>query len=144
MAATVRFSQLMSARLSSCSVAFVLAAVDGKSSEGAAVFRAVSTWSCVTLVNTTLAPGVWWTKHNCTGHVPGPAPDNVGPMLINIAHANLAKGATNGAAPVVRPAVARTPLGLAKLHDLAVNASSENPGFIPLAGVNGGYFFEVK
>ena len=101
----------------------------------------MSTWSCVTLTNITLASGVWWTQHNCTGVVPGPKPNDVGPMLINIAHANLGKG-TSGA-PVVRPAVARTPLGLAKLHDLAINASSENRGFTPLAGINGGYFFEV-
>lgn len=96
-----------------------------------------STWHCVTLSNVTLSRDVWWTKKNCTGEVEAPLGKTyVGPVVVNIAHALLSESAQS---PLIRPAVAKTTLGLAKLHELALNASSEGEeGFVPLAGVNGG------
>lgn len=97
-----------------------------------------STWNCSVLSNLTLAPAVWWTKHNCTGYVPGSIGPlaHVGPVVVNIVHAMLSDGADS---PLLRPAVARTTLGLARLHELALNVTVEAPGFLPLAGVNGGW-----
>lgn len=103
------------------------------------------TWSCVLLSNMTLAEGVWWTKQNCTGTVPEALDPHVGPIIVNIGHAALSTTSASVAnPPMIRPGVARTPLGLAKLHDIAANTSVEVPGFKPLIGVNGGYFFEVR
>jgi hypothetical protein len=99
----------------------------------------------VLLSNMTLAEGVWWTKQNCTGTVPEALDPHVGPIIVNIGHAALSTTSASVAnPPMIRPGVARTPLGLAKLHDIAANTSVEVPGFKPLIGVNGGYFFEVR
>ncbi len=64
---------------------------------------------------------------------------DVGPIVVNTVHAVISN---RSGSPRLRPAIARTTLGLAKLHELA--ATAEEAGFVPLAGVNGGYFFEVN
>jgi hypothetical protein len=103
----------------------------------------VSTWHCNLVSNTSLAQSVSWTKLNCTGDVhrepPFPGSLRVGPVIVNIASAELSQAPSS---PKLRPAIARTALGLAPLHELA--ATAETPEFKPLAGVNGGYFFEVN
>ena len=103
----------------------------------------MSTWHCNLVTNTSLAQSVSWTKLNCTGDVhrepPFPGYLRVGPVIVNIASAELSQAASS---PKLRPAIARTALGLAPLHELA--ATAETPEFKPLAGVNGGYFFEVN
>ena len=106
-----------------------------------------STWNCTSISNTSLAPNVSWTKLNCTGDVnreqPWPGAQRIGPIVINIAIALLSPDRSS---PVLRPVVARSASGLAPLHELAATAaaSSSDDSFRPLAGVNGGYFFEVN
>lgn len=103
------------------------------------VSDADSQWSCSTISNTSLAINVFWTQHNCTGTITSPSKSRVGPIIVNIVHSLLSNSSSS---PKLRPTVARTPLGLAKLHELAATAST--PNFKPLAGVNGGFFFEVN
>lgn len=120
---------------------WLMAALAATAAVGALSAEPPSTWNCPLLQNTSLAPGAWWTTLNCTGRVPrldGLGFATVGPVLVNLAHAvQKQKGPLR-----LRPAVATTALGLAKLHELA--ASVARPDFTPLAGVNGGYFFEVN
>lgn len=97
-----------------------------------------SVWHCLTLSNTSLAPSVFWLKQNCTGIISSPSIARIGPIIVNIVVASMSNTTSS---PLLRPAVATTSLGLAKLHELAANAST--PSFKPLAGVNGGFFFEV-
>ena len=103
----------------------------------------IGNWSCEPLTNVTLAPRVFWVQQNCTGIVRRAAPfwgeTNVGPVIVNMVSALLSADKDS---PRLRPEIARTSLGLAKLHDLAATAAQ--PDFAPLAGVNGGYFFEVN
>ena len=80
-----------------------------------------SEWSCSTVSNTTLGHNVFWVKHNCTGTVSTPTKSRVGPIIVNIVHALLSDDA---ASPQLRPAVGHTPLGLAKLHELAATATA--------------------
>jgi len=100
------------------------------------------TWNCKELSKTVLGPNVTWTKLNCSGVVQRhwlPGVTHIGPIIVNIASALLSPDA---ASPKLRPQIAMTEIGLAKLHQLAGNAST--PDFTPVAGVNGGYFFEVN
>jgi hypothetical protein len=101
-----------------------------------------STWNCSALSNTTLVPSglVWWTQQSCTGVVSGVfGKKEIGPIVVNTVHAVINNRTDS---PRLRPAIAQSTLGLARLHELAVTA--EAAGFMPLAGVNGGYFFEVN
>lgn len=100
--------------------------------------NADSEWNCIILLNNTLAPNVVWTKYNCTGHITTPSISRVGPIIVNLVQAALSNSSDS---PLLRPAVAQTPLGLAKLHELADTAAALD--FKPLVGVNGGFFFEV-
>ena len=125
---------------------------------------ASSTWECSTLANESVVPAgaavpgsgphaqfpVRWSKLNCSGTIHSLPKQQLGPLIVNVAAADIGgrSGGVNHlvALPqiVIRPAVAHTTLGLAKLHELAATAAQDAPGFTPLAGVNGGYFFEVN
>jgi len=103
-------------------------------------------WTCTVLSSKTLAPNVQWVKRNCTGVVnrakPFPGASHIGPVIVNVASALLSPHPDS---PKLRPQIALTSMGLAKLHELAANATQGGPaGFRPVAGVNGGYFFEVN
>ena len=104
----------------------MMAALSATAAVGALSAEPPSTWNCPVLQNTSLVPGAWWTTLNCTGRVPrldrlGFA--TVGPVLVNLAHAVM----TPSGPLRLRPAVATTALGLAKLHELA--ASVARPDF---------------
>ena len=97
-----------------------------------------STWECTEQKNGTFpsAASARWTELNCTGVVKNYVGQNiaVGPIVVHVATA-LVTGDANSL--VLRPVVAETPLGLAKLHEMA-NQSEVSKDFIPLVGVNGG------
>jgi hypothetical protein len=91
-------------------------------------------------VQQTLAPGATWTRYNCTAtnvpYLPLLPATSLGPIVVNVVEAQLA-------APGLRlvPITAADNGGLATVDAIAAKSAY---GANVLAGINGGYFWEIN
>lgn len=100
------------------------------------VLAGQSTWDCVVLSNQTLHtdPVVWWVRQNCTGHGDF---GKVGPIVVNMVDGVMTKDGPLRALPVVGN-------GTTQLNKLSILSTlAHDPLFVPLAGINGGYFWRL-
>ena len=103
--------------------------------------RTPSQWRCVVLSNRTISnrTDVRWARQNCTGTV---GSVNIAGIVVNIVQATVRP--SGPAAAVAQAVVTQPQLGLVPLSTLAELASNDsNRSFVPLAGVNGGYFWRL-
>ena len=96
--------------------------------------------SCATLVQKTLAPGATWTQYNCTAenvpYLPILPATSLGPIVVNVVETLLA---TPGLRLV--PITAANNGGLGTVDAIAAKSAY---GANVLAGINGGYFWEIN
>jgi hypothetical protein len=109
---------------------------------------ATCTWDCVTLSNKTVGVSnptqtpVVWTRQNCTCLPKGPLAKTVGPIIVNIAEADISPGSKWRG----RAGVSDGGKSLATLSAIAAGFQRLENGstpFSPLVGINGGYFWRT-